>query len=177
MSLLQDPEMLPFLGLRYVLVTACQLPTQGSNWTSSLSSVFGTLAYTEKKHGQRGACLADRSMRALQLTTAVKRSCSFRCSTVCLSFSICLIHSTFHKKALPGIKNISVECETIDNFVPVVPGYHRPSFGERVAKTLKDTAQMRVRYQGLKYMKVQQRVNVCSLGWHTWRLNYHPTIL
>lgn len=100
-----------------------QVPSQGSNLPCSLSSVFYTSVYTEMKHGQRGACLGDQSIRAPQLTTAVKRNCSFRCSGICPSFSICLIHSTLKHSTKELYQGLKYFCRIWDSWQHLFHGF------------------------------------------------------
>lgn len=112
---------------------------------SLLSSI--TFVYTEKKHGQRGPCLADNVVGPHSLPQRSRGIVVSDVMVVCPSFSICLIHSTFKhstqkKNLYQGLKIFLWNLRQLTTFVPVVPGNLRSSLGERFAKTLKATVQI-----------------------------------
>lgn len=153
-------------------MTAFQIPSQSTDMPCSLYLLY--FGARRKEMWARRRLFGDQSINAPHLTPAVTRNCSFRCSGTCSSSFISLIHSAFNhftKKVLPGLKKKF--CRT---FLSVAPWYHRSSFREREVCQILEGCGTNPG-QGWKSLKMQLKVDVCSLGWHPWWLNHHPVAL
>lgn len=104
----------------------------------------------------------------------VTRNCHFRCSGICFSSSVSLIHSAFNhltkKKFCQGLKRNSVE--HLFQWFLGITGHH----SEREVCQIFEGHGTNPG-QGWKQMKMQLKADVCSLGWHPWWLYHHPMAL
>lgn len=153
-------------------MTAFQIPSQSSDRPCSLSYLY--FGAHRKEMWAKRSLFGDQSINAPHLTPRVTRNCHFRCSGICFSSSISLIHSAFNhltkKKFCQGLKRNSVE-HLFQWFLDIT-GHH----SEREVCQIFEGHGTNPG-QGWKSMKMQLKVDVCSLGWHPWWLNHHPMAL